>query len=237
MISENELLHEKIRYDLPLTISKKEKKLLKKNVPCQKIIGYQIMQNVHIDLRYKVLIPRYETEELILFSYNFINQNTKILDLGCGSGFIGIAIAKNKNTNNITMVDISRQSIKQSKYNAKINNVNPKIVRSNWFKKIYEKFDLIICNPPYLNKKSKFSKSLRHEPKRALFAKNEGLKEYQFICKNAIKYLNYKGMLIFEIDPYVSVWFKSNFPHAKIVKDINQKERIVVLQYDDLLNY
>ncbi|MBN0970830.1 peptide chain release factor N(5)-glutamine methyltransferase [Mycoplasma phocoeninasale] len=237
MISEKELLHEKLRYGLPLVISKKEKKLLKKDMPCQKIIGYQIMQNVHINLKYNVLIPRYETEELILFAYNFINENSKILDLGCGSGFIGIAIAKNKKNNNVTMVDISRQAIKQSKYNAKINGVNPKIIRSNWFKKVNDSFDIIVSNPPYLDKKNLFSKSLKYEPKRALYAKNSGLREYELICKNAIKYLNPNGVIIFEIDPYVALWFKNNFPNVEIVNDINKKPRIAKLEYNDLLNY
>lgn len=94
MIEKEILLREKQRYNLPLFVSKQEEKLLRKNCPVQKIIGYQILQDVHIDLSYNVLIPRYETEELILESYKYINKDSKVLDLGCGSGFIGLAIKK-----------------------------------------------------------------------------------------------------------------------------------------------
>ena len=119
MIEKEILLREKQRYNLPLFISKQEEKLLRKNCPVQKIIGYQILQDVHIDLSYNVLIPRYETEELILESYKYINKDSKVLDLGCGSGFIGLAIKKNINCD-VDMVDISNAAIKQTKKKSEI---------------------------------------------------------------------------------------------------------------------
>ncbi len=130
MIEKEILLREKQRYNLPLFISKQEEKLLRKNCPVQKIIGYQILQDVHIDLSYNILIPRYETEELILESYKYINKDSKVLDLGCGSGFIGLAIKKNINCY-VDMVDISNAAIKQTKKNAKLNNLEVNVFKSN----------------------------------------------------------------------------------------------------------
>lgn len=235
MIDKEILLREKERYNLPLYISKKELRMLKKDVPVQKIIGYQEFQNVILNLKYKTLIPRYETEEVILAAYPFIKKESKVLDLGCGSGLIGLAIKKNKDAN-VTLSDISRFAIKQTKINAKLNNLNVNVIRSNWFNKITSKFDVIVCNPPYLKKQKKLVKSLKWEPKRALFARDNGLFAYKKILKSAFNYLNEKGIIIFEVDPYVSLWFKNKFPNILILKDINNKDRIALLAKNDLKN-
>ncbi|WP_203283232.1 peptide chain release factor N(5)-glutamine methyltransferase [Metamycoplasma hominis] len=235
MIDKEILLREKERYNLPLYISKKELRMLKKDVPVQKIIGYQEFQNVILNLKYKTLIPRYETEEVILAAYPFIKKESKVLDLGCGSGLIGLAIKKNKDAN-VTLSDISRFAIKQTKINAKLNNLNVNVIRSNWFNKITSKFDVIVCNPPYLKKQKKLIKSLKWEPKRALFARDNGLFAYKKILKSAFNYLNEKGIIIFEVDPYVSLWFKNQFPNVLILKDINNKDRIALLAKNDLKN-
>ncbi|WP_427902886.1 peptide chain release factor N(5)-glutamine methyltransferase [Metamycoplasma alkalescens] len=234
MIDKEVLLQEKRRYEQPLFVSKKEEKLLKKDYPVQKIIGYQTMQNVHIDLRYNVLIPRYETEEVILESYNYINQDSKVLDLCCGSGFIGLAINKNIKAF-VTFSDISNQAIKQTKLNIKLNNLkNCLVIKSNLFKKINQKFDLIVSNPPYLNKNHQFPKSLKWEPKKALFAKEEGLFFYKKILNEARNYLNLQGHLILEIDAYAKNWIAKNYPKAIFKKDINKNYRIAILSYEDL---
>lgn len=235
MIDKEILLREKERYNLPLYISKKELRMLKKDVPVQKIIGYQEFQNVILNLKYKTLIPRYETEEVILAAYPFIKKESKVLDLGCGSGLIGLAIKKNKDAN-VTLSDISRFAIKQTKINAKLNNLNVNVIRSNWFNKITSKFDVIVCNPPYLKKQKKLIKSLKWEPKRALFARDNGLFAYKKILKSTFNYLNEKGIIIFEVDPYVSLWFKNKFPNVLILKDINNKDRIALLAKNDLKN-
>nr|WP_274541131.1 peptide chain release factor N(5)-glutamine methyltransferase [[Mycoplasma] anseris] len=207
--------------------------MLKKDVPVQKIIGIQEMQNVWIDLRYKVLIPRYETEEVIIEAYQYLNKDSNILDLGCGSGFIGLAIKKNIDCY-VDLVDISNQAIKQTKFNAKLNNLDVNVFKSNWFKKVNRQYDLIISNPPYLNRKHNFDKSLKYDPKRALFAKDNGLKCYKEILKEAKKYLKENGKLIFEIDPFSATYFQTHFPKAIIKKDINQKQRIITISKNDL---
>ncbi|WP_412031321.1 peptide chain release factor N(5)-glutamine methyltransferase [Metamycoplasma buccale] len=233
MIPKEVLLREKERYELPLHITKRELKQLKKSYPVQKIIGFQEMQNIYIDLNYKVLIPRYETEEVILECYKYINNNSKVLDLGCGSGFIGLAIKKNIDCF-VTLVDKSLQAIKQTKKNAQINKLNVDIIKSDWFKKVSGKFDLIVSNPPYLNKKLISNKSLRYEPKLALFAKDSGFFSYKQILKNVKKYLKKDGILIFEIDPFISKKLQKIYPKVVIKKDINGKDRIAILKFNQI---
>ncbi|MGL4251924.1 MAG: HemK family protein methyltransferase, partial [Metamycoplasmataceae bacterium] len=173
MPSINDLLLEKKRYGLIQKISYLERIKIKIGMPVQKIIGYVEMSNVKIKVNKKVLIPRYETEELIEIAKELIIKNNyiRILDLCSGTGFIGIALKKWNANLDIVCSDIDRNAISQSKINAKLNNVDVKIIKSNIFEKISSEFDLIISNPPYIDRSEKDSMSksvLWFEPKKAL---------------------------------------------------------------------
>lgn len=223
------LLLEKRRYNLKETISFREKYKLWRDYPIQKIIGYIEMANVKIKVNKKVLIPRYETEELILLAIKLIKENGKyhnILDLCCGSGFIGIALKKAFPSLNILQSDISNAAIKQTLINLKINNLKNNVIKSNMFHNIYQKFDVIISNPPYLleNDKKNMTKSvLKYEPQKALFAQEKGMFFYYQIEKNLSKYLNKNGLIILEINPVNYKWFIDNKYH--VINDINNKKR------------
>ena len=223
------LLLEKRRYNLKETISFREKYKLWRDYPIQKIIGYIEMANVKIKVNKKVLIPRYETEELILLAIQLIKEKGKyhnILDLCCGSGFIGIALKKAFPSLNILQSDISNAAIKQTLINLKINNLKNNVIKSNMFHNIYQKFDVIISNPPYLlkNDKKNTTKSvLKYEPQKALFAQEEGMFFYYQIEKNLSKYLNKNGLIILEINPVNYKWFIDNKYH--VINDINNKKR------------
>ena len=223
------LLLEKRRYNLKEPISFREKYKLWRDYPIQKIIGYIEMANVKIKVNKKVLIPRYETEELILLAIKLIKENGKyhnILDLCCGSGFIGIALKKAFPSLNILQSDISNAAIKQTLINLKINNLKNNVIKSNMFHNIYQKFDVIISNPPYLlkNDKKNMTKSvLKYEPQKALFAQEEGMFFYYQIEKNLSKYLNKNGLIILEINPINYKWFIDNKYH--VINDINNKKR------------
>ncbi|VEU59692.1 peptide chain release factor N(5)-glutamine methyltransferase [Mesomycoplasma neurolyticum] len=233
-IRKDALLHEKLRNNLPLTISNKEEKLLNSDIPIQKIIGFVEMQNVKIQVNRHVLIPRYETEELILKTYEFVNKNSYVLDLCSGSGFIGIAIAKNKKCN-VVLSDIDYEAISQSHINKIINQVdNIEIITSDLFENLgQKKFDVIVSNPPYLQKQYTINISvLNHEPKKALFADDKGNYFYKKIINLAPFFLKPKGILIFEISPSNVFFFKAlTYLNIEIHKDINGKERIVVIKF------
>lgn len=223
------LLLEKRRYNLKETISFREKYRLWRDYPIQKIIGYIEMANVKIKVNKKVLIPRYETEELILLAIKLIKENGKyhnILDLCCGSGFIGIALKKAFPSLNILQSDISNAAIKQTLINLKINNLKNNVIKSNMFHNIYQKFDVIISNPPYLlksDKKNMTKSVLKYEPQKALFAQEEGMFFYYQIEKNLSRYLNKNGLIILEINPVNYKWFIDNKYH--VINDINNKKR------------
>ncbi|PAF55026.1 peptide chain release factor N(5)-glutamine methyltransferase [Mycoplasmopsis agassizii] len=224
------LLLEKRRYQLEEKISEKELKMLEDNVPIQKIIGYLEMANVTINLDHHVLIPRYETEELILLIKEKIKTLNSILEIGTGSGFIALALAKIYFNALIDAVDISDEAIKQSQKNSLLNDIkNVHFFKSNVFENVSKTYDLIVANPPYLILEDIPDKTiLDHEPEVALIAKDDGLDVYKKILKDYDKYLNKGGWLFFEINHRHSNFFvKFNF---KTVKDINGKIRFAYYQ-------
>ncbi len=85
---------------------------------------------------------------MLLINYAPINDEEKVLDLGCGYGAVGISIAKTTSAH-VTMSDVNRRAIKLSENNAKINHVTVSIIHSNGFENIPQNFDTILLNPPH----------------------------------------------------------------------------------------
>lgn len=228
-----ELLLEKRRYSLEEKITNEEKKKLLQGMPIQKILGYIDIDDVIIDIdKFFVLIPRYETMELVdLIKNKYLKDKMKVLDLCCGSGYIGIALKKYNSSINMTCVDIDKQAIEATIHNALRNNLEIKVMQSNLFEKVDEKFDLIISNPPYLDKNNDLvdNSVLNWEPSVALFAPNDGWYFYEKILQEYKNFLNPNGYLILEINPrHISKWQK--IKQATILKDINQKYRFVIIK-------
>ncbi|WP_027120489.1 peptide chain release factor N(5)-glutamine methyltransferase [Mycoplasmopsis lipofaciens] len=237
MPTKEDLLNEKRKYGLKEIINLEELKLLEQNVPIQHIMGYVDFLGINIKVNKNVLIPRYETMELVdLFLKKYAKNNTKILDLCTGSGCIGIKIKKDLPGSEVILSDISLEALKIAKENC-LNNLNAdelkgiSILHSNLFEKINNKFDVIISNPPYLNKKdTDIDESVKQfEPHIALFADDNGWAIYEQILSDYKKFLNKNGILIMEINPkHESKW--KNIKNAHLIKDINNKYRFVVFK-------
>lgn len=176
-------------------------KVLKKDYPVQYITKEQYFYNNTFKLNKKVLIPRFDTEQIIEISKNLINKG-KVLEIGSGSGCIGISLKLLNNNFDITQTDISKSALKITKLNNKLLKSFNKVIRSNLFEKIDEKYDLIISNPPYLDINDYVSKNTKYEPKIALYAKNKGFEIIEKILKNFDKYLNINGYLLLETNTY-----------------------------------
>ena len=160
--------------------------------------------NFYVDER--VLIPRFETEELVFETNKLINKvffNKKelnVLDLGCGSGCIGITLKKINPSLNITLSDISESALEVASLNAKRLNVAVNILESDLFSNLNQKYDVIISNPPYISKNEEVAEIvLKNEPHLDLYANLNGLEFYDKILKSCEKYLNDKYILAFEI--------------------------------------
>ena len=191
------------------TITDSEHSLYIKNVkklisgmPLQYITGNQEFMKLNFLVNSDVLIPRQDTEILVTEAIKIAKtiENPIILDLCTGSGIIAISIAKYVENTKIIATDISLKALDIAKKNAKINGVknNIEFMQSNLFSKIKNyKFDIIVSNPPYIEKDtiSKLSKEVQNEPKIALDGGKDGLNFYRKIAENAYKFLNRQGYL------------------------------------------
>ena len=182
------------------------------------------------------LIPRQDTElliDIILHKYN-INLPLKILDLGTGSGVIGVTLARNFTKSNVLISDISIKAIEIAKKNIQNNNLKKiKCIRSNWFDKInFYLFDIIVSNPPYIANDDLHLKcpEIIEQPEVALVSDNEGLKDIETIISQAQKYLQIEGILLIEhgynqANKVKEIFLNYKFHNIKQHKDINNKIR------------
>ncbi|MFA6437231.1 MAG: HemK/PrmC family methyltransferase [Candidatus Paceibacterota bacterium] len=236
------LIDEKYQGKLGLKASCDIKKL-KKGVPLAYLIGYQPFLGCQIDLKYRPLIPRVETEYWTEKAIEDIKKNKKekikCLDLFAGSGCIGIAILKNTKNTTVDFVDIKGKYLKQIKRNLELNKISQsryKIIRSNIFHNIEVglQYDYILANPPYVSLKEikMVQKSvLNHEPRKALFAGSDGLKYIKKFLTSAKNYLNPEGKI------YMEFGFGQKPAIEKIVKECHYGNYVFFKDQYDVWRY
>ena len=176
---------------------------LQNGEPVQYIVGNVNFYGNEIKVNKNVLIPRFETEELVEYTISYIKKMFKekinIIDLGTGSGCIAITLKKKINSN-VSAIDISKEALEVAKENAKKNKVEIDFIQNDMLDNISNKFDVIISNPPYISKNEEIQDIVRkNEPSLALYADNEGLYYYEKIIKQAKKNLKEKFIIAFEI--------------------------------------
>lgn len=215
-------------------------KRLNNGEPVQYIVGNVDFYGYKINVNKNVLIPRFETEELVFKTINLIkknlNENIKVLDIGTGSGCISIALKKEIPGLDITAVDISEDALVVAKNNALENNCEINFIKSDLFNNIVDKYDLIISNPPYISYDEQIMDIVKkNEPHLALYAKNNGLYFYEEIIKNSSNYLNDKNIIAFEIGYLQANEIKKMahkyYPNSNIIieKDMQEKDRFVFI--------
>ena len=174
---------------------------LKQGLPVQYIVGNVDFYGSIIEVNENVLIPRFETEELVdrVIKKLKNKKNLDIVDLGTGSGCIAISLAKNLNSN-VDAVDISKEALEVAKKNAINNNVKINFYLGDMLNPLNKKYDLIISNPPYISYDEEIMDVVKNnEPHIALYAENEGLYYYEQILKNVKNYLKKDYLIAFEI--------------------------------------
>jgi release factor glutamine methyltransferase len=210
-----------------------------KNQPVQYIIGYTYFYGLKLMIRRGVLIPRSETELVVeKVLENIIDfPNPKILDLGIGSGAIALALKKNRTDALLTGSDLSDTALEVASLNAKFNNLDITILKSNIFENINDRFDVLVSNPPYIDKEEDIDIIVgENEPPEALFAEKEGLYFYEEILRNANKVLKRSNLIVFEIpenkDRELISLVKTYYSPCEfeIVKDLNNLSRILIIK-------
>ena len=198
--------------------------------PIQYIIRNWDFYNGNYEVNSGVLIARSETETLIEHIENSKLQPKSILDLGTGTGCIAIELSKIFPKAMVDAVDLSIKAISIAKTNAKKNNANVRFLNSNWYQKVSLKYDLIVSNPPYVDKSANTNESLKFEPEEAIFSDENGLKDLRIIISQSKNYLNYGGTIFLEHSPeqkkiIKNLLKKNGFRDITSVKDLKRKER------------
>lgn len=213
-------------------------KQLKQGIPVQYIVGNVDFYGYEFKVNKNVLIPRFETEELVNKTINYIKQyipNPKIVDLGTGSGCIAITLSKELNVS-VDAVDISDKALEVAKQNNEMNKSKVTFYQGNMLEPLNKKYNVIISNPPYISRNEEIEDIVKNnEPELALYADNDGLYYYEEILKNASNYLEEKFLIAFEIGylqgkkiKELALKYLENV-NVSIEKDLSEKDRFVFI--------
>ena len=188
-----------------------------------------------------VLIPRADTEILIEKALSKINAHDlyEILDLGCGTGIIGITIALERPLSNVALIDQSEHAIQNTKENQSLHQVtNVMIQKSDWFSALDQtRFDVILSNPPYLEDNDPhLSQGLEDEPLDALVSGPTGIEAIQYIIENAKNHIKPSGWLFIEHGYNQAIilkdlFEKNGYQHIENANDIHGIHRVTFAQY------
>lgn len=209
---------------------------IEQGYPVQYLIGNVNFYGYDFFINENVLIPRFETENLVEKTINYFKKlnltQTSLLEIGTGSGCICITLKKELPFLQITAIDISKKAIYIAKKNAKINKTKINFICKDMFKlNLVNKYDILISNPPYIKEGEIIDSKIKFEPSQAIYAGKDGLKYYNQIFKIAKQNLNEKHLIALEISEdqgkEIKKISKNIFPKDKIIieKDLTGKDR------------
>ena len=222
-------------------------KHLTSSIPIQYLSGISYWRNLNLEVSNKVLIPRAETEliiEIILGKFKNKEKKITFVDLGTGSGAIGIALAmENPNWDGIaTDIDKNAINIASRNFTNNSNQSNLKFYNGHWWDPL-ENFkgniDLAVANPPYIPQTTYEELPIEvknFEPKNALLGGEDGLDHIKEIIQYAPSYLKEKGWLLIEnhFDQGVRVkqlFLKNRFTDVEVLKDFSGIGRFTIGRY------
>lgn len=182
------------------------REMLKKRgegIPLQHILGDIPFHGRDFICDSRGLIPRPETEELVeMILKTLPSGSLDILDMGCGSGVLGLTLAAEKPESHLTLSDISRDALSLTEQNAaKLGIENISLIHSDLFESIEEKYDLIAANLPYVpdGEATTMARELRHDPALALFSGTDGMDLLRKFIPESVNFLKPGGVIALEI--------------------------------------
>ncbi len=207
-------------------------------VPVQYITQQATFYGNKLFVDSRVLIPRFETEELVEWVLND-NADTPhtVLDLGTGSGAIAIALKKQRANWQVMGSDISEAALQVANQNVNSQGIMVSLVQSDLFQNLAaKKFDIIVSNSPYIAESEKAVMDpsvVEHEPQQALFAKNQGLAIYDQLSEQVGEHLNKGGKLYCEFGYHQKKALEKLFKESQtkyqveFKKDITDHDRMM----------
>ena len=198
-------LHEEVSKEIQESFQSLFHRYLYENEPVQYLIGSSCFYGYDFKVTKDVLIPRYETEELVeqvLYRYDsyFKGQQVDVCDLATGSGCIGITLALEEKLMRVVATDISKDALRIAKENNEKLGANVEFLEGDMLEPVKNrKFDIFVSNPPYIPEKENVMSLVKdNEPNIALFGGEDGMKFYRIILENVHTLLKEKAIVCFE---------------------------------------
>jgi len=222
-------------------------KRLLQDEPIAYILGQWEFYGLPLHVTPDVLIPRDDTcavADLAIHKALFLDKDPRILDLCCGSGCIGLAVASRVKDAKVTLADISMKALAVAKENVNLNKLSGRVrcIQADALKPAFPflgKYDMIVSNPPYITgaEMKELPRSVaEYEPHLALFGGEDGLDFYRSIAKNFAPALKPGGYLAFEFgdtqgDDVCAILEENGYTILERTRDYNDRERAVLAQY------
>lgn len=209
--------------------------------PVAHLVGVREFWSLELEVNNSTLIPRPDTETLVEKALSLdLPADTKMLDLGTGTGAIALSLASEQPNWQVTAVDYSEQAVALAKRNQQklaLNNVT--IMQSDWFSAVpNQQFDLIVSNPPYIDELDEHLSQgdVRFEPKSALVAPDNGMADIKLIIEQARQYLAPNGYLLIEHGYQQALLLKEFFAQMAYsniltIKDMAGCDRVTMAQW------
>ena len=185
-------------------------------IPVAYLTGVREFWSLPFKVNKSTLIPRPDTETLVEQALQYCTPRSHILDLGTGTGAVILSLAYELPNSHCVGIDFSDDAVSLAKENAaNLKIANAKILQSDWFENVTGQFDVIVSNPPYIDKTDHHLDcgDVRFEPLSALVADNKGLSDIEIIIEHSKDYLTNNGYLLIE----------HGFEQATIVRNVFKK--------------
>jgi release factor glutamine methyltransferase len=173
-------------------------------VPLVHLTGKREFYGLELAITPDVLTPRVETEQMVEWAIAHAPKNSRLIDMGTGSGAVAIAIAKNRPDLTITATEISPAALKIARKNASGHKVDLKLIESDLWTNVDGRFDTIVANLPYLrdDAREELMEEVKYEPSVSLFGGSDGLELYRAMLAEIAGYLEPGGLFFAECDPW-----------------------------------
>jgi release factor glutamine methyltransferase len=212
------------------------------DVPLQHLTGEEIFFGYSFLVNQDVLIPRFETEELVervlaLYDEHF-GYPVRVLDMGTGSGAIAISLAKEEPAMQVDAVDVSAAALLVAAANATRLEAHVRFLQGSWCEPLTDHYDIVVANPPYIPQFEELPNEIvKYEPHTALFGGEDGLDHHRTILRCISNHVNPRCLIAMEHGYKhalaVQAIAKEAFPTARVwsEQDMQKKDRFTfVLQ-------
>lgn len=207
------------------------------HIPIQHLTHAQVFMGYSFFVNESVLVPRQDTENLVLEAEKFLklHPEASVLDVCTGSGCIPISLKLRNPKISVDAVDLSEEALAVARKNSENLGAFCTYIHSDMFSKVSKTYDLITSNPPYIRTEeiAKLDEEVKlHDPWMALDGKEDGLYFYRILAKESVKHLNKGGFLVMEIgfdqsEAVEKLLSLEGFKNIKTTKDLAGLDRVV----------